>query len=521
MSKEAHARSITGAASVVGGATAFSRVLGYVRDAAIAYVFGAGVFSDAFFMAFRISNLLRRLLGEGALTSSFVPIFTEELGRRNGVEIKKLLSSVFTLFFVILVILAVAGVIFSSEIVRFLSPGFTEDPFKFNLTVRLTQFMFPYMVFVGLMAIAMGALNSVRHFAAPAISPVFFNLSIIAAIFLVAPFLDVPVYALAIGVLVGGFFQFAMQVPYLNKFGLTPRPSFFFNDAAIKKIFLLMGPAAFGLGVYQINSFVSLWFSSHLPEGSVSYLYFSSRLMELPIGVFGVAVATAALPSLSEHAAKKDWDGLKSSLSFALRIVNFVTIPATVGLIILSYPIIITLFMRGEFGEAAVSGTAVALYYYAIGLVPVSSARILTSVFYSIKDTTTPVWVAVISLFVNVFFCFILVGPLKHGGLALANSISAVVNAALLLIILRKRFGRFGGKDILTSAVKSLAASVVMGAVMFPVFFYTGLDVKHKWMNLIVVPIAVAAGIGVYVFASRIFKSKETAFLKDFLSKRG
>src|SRR4030066_544918 len=263
--RRAREERLTGAASVVGAATVLSRVLGYLRDAAIAYVFGAGMFADAFFVAFRISNLFRRLVGEGALTSIFIPIFTGEMNQRTRDNTRNLASSVFTLFFIILVAMAALGIIFSDGIVRFMSPGFADDPEKFATTVMLTKLMFPFMVFIGMMAIAMGVLNAYRHFSMPALAPVFFNISIIAAVFAVAPFLDSPVYALAIGVLVGGFLQFAIQVPVLKKYGMAPAPRFSFNDPAIKRIFLLMGPAVFGAGVYQLNIFVTLWFASSLP----------------------------------------------------------------------------------------------------------------------------------------------------------------------------------------------------------------------------------------------------------------
>ncbi|MBI5453945.1 MAG: murein biosynthesis integral membrane protein MurJ [Deltaproteobacteria bacterium] len=516
---QSHERKITGAASIVGGATVLSRILGYIRDAAVAYAFGAGLYADAFFMAFRISNLLRRLVGEGALTSTFIPIFTEEMGERSKESTRDLVSSVFTLFAIILIILTLLGVIFSREIVLLMSPGFATDALKFSITVDLTRLMFPYMVFIGLMAIAMGVLNSYRHFAAPAIAPVFFNIAIILCIFAVAPFLDTPVYALAIGVLLGGFLQMFLQVPYLKKYGMSPRPRFHFRDEAIKKIFILMGPAAFGMGVYQLNNFVILWFSSHLAEGSVSYLYYAGRLMELPLGVFGVAVSTAALPSLSEHVAKKDWEGFRSSLSFALRIVNFVTIPATVGLFVLSYPITEVLFRRGEFGAEASAGTAVALYYYALGLVPVSTSRILTSVFYSVKDTATPVWIAFFAFIANAVFCFILVGPMGHAGLALATSLSSAVNMVALLLVLKKRFGRFGGRLIFTSALKSSVASLIMGGAIYLIIFKADFDLMGVMMKAVLLSFCLVIGLVVYIGAARALSTPEMTFLKGILKK--
>ncbi|MEK7773489.1 MAG: murein biosynthesis integral membrane protein MurJ [Deltaproteobacteria bacterium] len=517
--KGSHERKITGAASIVGSATVLSRILGYVRDATVAYVFGAGMATDAFFMAFRIANLLRRLVGEGALTSSFVPIFTEEMNRRSKEETRRLAARLFTVFTLILLILTALGMIFSNDIVLLMSPGFARDPEKFSLTVKLTRLMFPYMVFIGLMAMAMGVLNSLRHFTAPALAPVFLNLGIIASIFVIAPFLQTPVYAIATGVLIGGAFQFLIQLPYLRKYGFLPFPSFNFSDPAIKKIFALMGPAAIGVGIYQIDIFVTMWFSSQLVEGSVSYLYYAGRLMELPLGIFGVAVSTAVLPSLSEQVSKKDWDGFRHSLSFAVRIVNFVNIPATVGLFVLSYPIVDILFRRGEFGSAAANGTAVVLYYYTIGLVPVSVSRILTAVFYSLKDTTTPLLIALVTLIFNVIFCFALVGPLSYGGLALATSLSSTINCILLLVVLKKRFGRFGGGLILGSALKSAAASVVMGILIYLVFHLIGFEGLSAAAKMVIMALALVVGIITYITSSRVLKTPELAFLKGFLKK--
>jgi putative peptidoglycan lipid II flippase len=291
---------IAGAASIVGSATMLSRVFGYVRDAVIAYYLGAGLAADAFFVAFRIANFLRRLVGEGALTPAFVPIFTEELNRRSPEDISKLVGKIFTLFFIILLVITGLGIYFSDYLVLLLSPGFAADPEKFSLTVDLTRWMFPYMLFIGLVAMSMGILNTLRHFAAPALSPVLFNISIIVSAVIFAPILEVPVYAVVIGVLLGGVLQLILQMPFLKSRGMLPMPNFRFNDPAIKRLFLLMGPATLGVGVYQLNIFVTTRFASTLAEGSVSYLYYASRLMELPLGVFAVAVSTAVLPSLSE-----------------------------------------------------------------------------------------------------------------------------------------------------------------------------------------------------------------------------
>jgi putative peptidoglycan lipid II flippase len=512
---------IAGAASVVGSATMASRVLGYARDAAIAYVFGAGMYSDAFFVAFRISNLLRRLLGEGALTSSFIPIFTEEYHLRSAEGSRALVSSVFTLFMFILTAVAIIGIIFSGPLVSLMSPGFTEDPYKFALTVKLTQLMFPYMVFIGLMALAMGVLNSLKHFAAPAIAPIFFNLSIIACLFIIAPALNQPVYALAIGVLIGGVLQFLLQLPFLKRYGMLPSLSFRFSDPGIGRIMKLMGPAAFGVGVYQLNIFVTLWFASRLAEGSVSYLYYAGRLMELPMGVFGVAITTALLPALSLHAAKKEWVEFKGSLSFVLRMLNFLMIPAAVGLFVLSLPIIELLFTRGSFGEEAARSSATALSYYSIGLVPISLSRVLTSAFYSLKDTATPVWVALGAFFCNAIACVLLVGPMGFGGLALATSIAGVLNMVILFVILSRRLGSFGGGAVLSAAIKNVIASGIMGAAIYLVLVNSGYASMSGLTRPLFVILLLIMGVVLYLVLARMLRLSELEFIKGFFKRGG
>jgi putative peptidoglycan lipid II flippase len=511
---------IARAASVVSASTLISRILGYVRDAVIAAFFGAGFHADSFFVAFRVSNLLRRLVGEGALTSSFVPVFTEELGRRSNEESRLLANRVFTLFFIILVVLALLGMLFSERLVMVLSPGFDAVPGKLPLTVSLTRLMFPYMVFIGLMAIAMGVLNSLRHFLAPAISPAILNVSIIVSVVIIAPFLDVPVYALAVGVLLGGVIQFVFQLPFLGRSGMTPGVALGFRDPAIKRIFLLMGPAVLGLGVYQLNNIIVLRFASRLSEGSVSYLYYASRLMELPLGVFAVAVSTAVLPSLSAYVVKRDFDSVKGSLSFALRTVNFVIIPAMVGMLVLSVPIIEVLFKRGEFGGAAVAGTSYALYFFALGLVPVASSRILVSVFYSLKDTLTPVIIALVSVFFNIIMCIVLVGPLKHGGLALATSLSSTLNFVCLLVVLRRRFGVLEGGVIVRSALRTTLASAIMGGCVFVMIYLTGWEGLVTGWKIVVIISAVSLGIIIYLLTSKALKVPEVLFISGFLGKK-
>ena len=511
---------ITRAASVVGLSTAASRVLGYVRDAVIAAFFGATLHADAFFVAYRVSNLLRRLVGEGALTSAVVPIFTEELGSRTKEEARALVGRLFTLFFIILLVLMVLGVLFSGPLIKLLAPGFTIDPAKFDLTVSLTQALFPYMVFIGLVAIAMGVLNSMRHFFAPAVSPVLFNLAIIVSALVVSPFLNEPVYALVAGVLLGGLLQLLFHLPYLSRVGMLPTMDFNFSDPALRKIFALMGPAVIGVGIYQLNILVTMRFASQLAEGSVAYLYYAGRLMELPLGVFAVAVSTAVLPSLSTYAAEKDFDSMRESVSFSLKAVNFVIIPATFGLIILSLPIIEVLFQRGEFGATAAEETAFALYFYAAGLVPVACSRVLVSVFYSLKDTKTPVRAGVVSFFVNLVMCLVLMGPLRHGGLALATTISATVNFLILAFILRGKLGGLGDASVGWSALKCTVSSLLMAAVVYALYAasdWSGYGIMGRAAFLAGY---IFAGIFVYSVSSKLLKVEEYGFLKGLLAEK-
>ncbi len=510
---------IAGAATRVSTLTMISRVFGYLRDAVIASFFGAGFYADSFFVAFRVSNLLRRLVGEGALTSSFIPIFKEELRIRTKEEARILASKVFTLFFIILFILTVVGILMSEPLIRLMAPGFTEDSEKFALTVNLTRFMFPYMIFIGMMAIAMGVLNSLKHFTGPAISPIFLNISISLATVFISPYLAEPVYALAMGVLVGGFLQFAIQLPYLRRFDMTPGVVFDFRDTAIRKIFLLMGPAALGVGVYQLNIFITLWFASTLADGSISYLYYASRLVELPLGIFGVALATAILPNLSEYASKKDYESFLSSLSYAIRMILLVVMPAAFGLLVLGYPIIDILFLRGEFGREAAQGTVIALYFYAIGVVPIATSRVLLSVYYSTKDTLTPALIALFSLVVNVILCVLLIGPLKHGGLALATSLSEITSFTLLMLILRRRYGAIGVRPILVTAGKALMASIVMtifvyGAIEFVVWDSRGVTFKAATLFSLIF-----SGAAVYFMICAALKMKEVSFLREICVK--
>ncbi|HEU19490.1 MAG TPA: murein biosynthesis integral membrane protein MurJ [Deltaproteobacteria bacterium] len=503
---------VTKAASVVGLATFLSRIFGYLRDVVIAAFFGAGAATDAFFVAFRIPNVLRRLFAEGSLTIAFIPIFTEYLKRKSRDDALELANIAFTLLSIILAVVSIIGVVFAPWVVRIIGWGFIETPDRFELTVNLTRLTFPYIFFISLVALCMGILNSLRHFAAPALAPLVLNLSMIAAVFLLRDFFDEPVTALAVGVLIGGILQLAMQLPFLKKMGVSIRANFHFNHPGIKRIGMLMGPAVFGAAVYQINVLVGTLLASFLAIGSVSYLYYADRLVQLPLGVFAVAIGTAALPSFSEHMANGQIEKLKETISFSLRLMLFVTIPSMVALIVLRVPIISVLFERGAFDAFRTAQTADALLWYSVGLWAFSLIRVIVPVFYSLQDTKTPVKVAVLALVVNVLAGLSLMFPMKHGGLALATSISSAVNVIVLSVTLRSKIGNFLDSAFYRSCagtvVSSLFMAVSMGGVNLIIPWSNDASFSERTFFLCA---AVMIGIVVFAASSFLFKNSEIA----------
>lgn len=457
---------VTKAAGVVGAATLLSRLFGFIRDVVIAWFFGAGLSSDAFFVAFRVPNLLRRLFAEGSLSIAFIPVFTEYLTVKGREEAFKLARAAIWLLSMILAIVAVFGILLSPLIVKIIAPGFIDSPEKFSLTVNLTRIMFPYIFFIGLVALSMGILNSLGHFAAPALSPVFLNIAMICSVFFISPHMTDPVTGLAIGVLIGGVLQLALQIPFLIKKGLYFWQRVKIFHPGLKKIGLLMLPTVFGAAVYQINILVGTLLASLLPEGSVSYLYYADRLVQFPLGIFAIAAATAILPSISRQAASRDLEAVKTTFSHAMNLVLFITIPSMVGLIILREPIVALLFKRGVFDSEATRLTAYALLYYGIGLWAFSGVRIVVSTFYALQDTKTPVRMAVISIIANIVLGIILMWPLAHGGLALATSLASMLNFGLLVRALRIKLGPLGLRSIAESACKSLLCAAIMGVII-------------------------------------------------------
>ncbi|SHJ61541.1 putative peptidoglycan lipid II flippase [Desulfatibacillum alkenivorans DSM 16219] len=514
---------MTKAAGIVGGATAISRVLGYVRDAVMAYFFGTSIALDAFLVAFRIPNLLRRLFAEGSLTIAFVPVFSEYLEKKGHEEAMRMAGAAFRVLALILAGLTVLGVIFAPQVVMVLAPGFAKNPDQFALTVLLTRITFPYIFFIGLVALCMGILNSMRHFAAPALAPIFLNIAMIACVYLFFSTFEPPVISLALGVIIGGALQLALQFPFMHKKGFRGWIKGPLSHPGIKRVAVLMGPAVLGAGVYQVYIIVGTILASMLPEGSVSYLYYADRLTQLPLGIFGISLATAALPSFSRQAANKDMEGLKDSFGYAIRIIMFVNLPATVGLIVLAQPIVGLLFERGAFGAEATLHTAHALIYFVLGLCAISGARIVVSMLYALQDTVTPVRVALLSLVAYLAFSMALMKPLLHGGLALAATLSSALSLALLTYHLRRKIGPLGGRKILKSVMGSLAASMGMGAAVYISAHFAGVlaqgQVGPAQLTLRTM-LCIGAGIVVYVGLASVFCKKEFQAMWSLVDKR-
>jgi putative peptidoglycan lipid II flippase len=453
-------RQVVGALGSIGTATLASRVLGFVRDMVVALAFGAGPVTDAFFVAFRIPNILRRLLAEGALSTAVIPVFTDYAVTRPREELVRMLRAVLAASLLVLLAITLVGVVAAPWIVAVIAPGFGAEPGQLALAVQLTRVMFPYLVLVGLSAFAMGVLNSQGRFFAAALGPAVLNVGMITAVLALASRLNPPVLSLAIGVLVGGVGQLAVQIPGLRAVGLLAPPSGELGHPALRKVARLLLPAVFGLAAVQVMVFVNTLLASLLPSGSISFLYYADRVMEFPLGVFGIALASASLPAMSRQAAAGDTRAVAGTVNFALRLAAYVSVPSTVGLVVLSVPITRVLFERGRFGADDTAATAVALVWYALGLVGFAGARITAQAFYAVAEPGTAVKLGVLSIVANLVAAVALMGPLGHAGLAAASSFGAYVNLAGLLWAARRRFGPLGGRALLRSIARTTLASV-------------------------------------------------------------
>lgn len=509
------------AAGIVGSATLVSRLMGYARDMVMSWAFGTGLAADAFYVAYRIPNLLRELLAEGSMSAAFIPVFTETLTKESKESARHLANAVFARLIVILAVLTLLGIIFAPFVVKAIAWGFKGDLDKYATTVMLTRIMFPYLLFIGLAALAMGMLNSLRSFLAPALSPVMLNVMTISSVLLSIWLLPNPIYGVAVGVVVGGLFQFLIQMPGLKKQGMMIRPEFQPSHPGVAKIGKLALPIMLSSSVTQVNIFVSTILASFLATGSITYLFYGMRFIHFPLGIFGIAIATAVLPTMSAQAARNETEAFRETLSLGLRLVFFIMFPAMAGLIALRVPIVNLLLEHGQFDRISTAGTAAAILYYSIGLWAFAGVRIVAQAFYSLQDTKTPVKIAALAMVTNILLSIILMGPLAHGGLALATSLAAMLNIGLLTWQLRKKIGRMDGRRIATSLLRIIPASVAMAAIGWwvsrnPVWELRG-NTLYK-SELLVGTMAVSALF--YVIMMWVLRSEELKFIWGMVKRK-
>jgi putative peptidoglycan lipid II flippase len=467
--------------------------------------------ADAFFVAFRIPNLLRRLFAEGSLTIAFIPVFTDYLATKSREDALDVARIVLTLLSVVLVLVTILGVLLSPWIVRLQAFGFGAGGPRYELTVLLTRITFPYILLVSVVAFFMGVLNSLRHFAAPAAAPIFLNVGIITAAYLISPLCEAPAVGLAVGVLIGGVLQVVIQIPPILRTGLRLVPRWEPGHPAVRRIGGLMLPAIFGSAVYLINQFIGTLLASFLPEGSVSWLYYADRLVEFPLGIFAIAISTAALPSLSSQAATRETERFADTLGHALRLVFFVTLPSMAGLMVLGDPIIRLFFERGAFDAESTLMTGRALFYYTGGLWAFSGIRVLVSGFYALQDTRTPVNIAVVAVLSNLAFSLALMGPLRHGGLALALSAASGLQFVLLFFFMGRKIPLGSLRPVLVSGAKSACAALVMAGAILLLrgLWLSAAPARGRMGTVLDLSGLIAAGVVVYFGLSAAMRSRE------------
>ena len=507
-------------ASVITPLTLLSRVTGYLRDRVIAATLGAGTRSDAFFVAFRIPNMLREIVGEGAMSSAFIPVYAEVSEGESEEKARAFVGRTLATFTLILAALTVAGILCSPLLVDLLARGFRQTPGKFDLTVTLNRWIFPYIFLVSLAAFCQAVLNARQRFAVAAAAPIFLNVAMIGGALVIAPRLAEPTYGLAAGVLLGGVLQILVQVPQLARLRAVGRPEFGWRDPAVRSVLLLMAPRLFAYGINTINTVISTRFAASLGNANVSHFYYANRLKELVLGGFAVSLATAILPLLSRQALAEDRGPFKANLAFALRLLVFVTIPATVGLIVLKTPIVRVLFEGGKFLAPDTGATAGALAALATGLLFFAAVRVVVPAFYALKDTRLPVVAALVDCAAFVLLCAALTRPLGLPGIGLAASAGAAVNLVVLLLVLRWREGRLHGREILVSLARVAAAAAVMGIALEGARRSLDLEDARGFPGALLVVAVILGGAVLYWAVARVVGAPEPAELAAVVRRR-
>jgi putative peptidoglycan lipid II flippase len=506
-------KQILKSASIITLVTLVSRVLGYVRDQRIALLLGTTPAADAYVLAYRIPNLFRRLVAEGSMTASFIPVFTGYMRERTKQEVWEFANRLFWTLAVVAAVITILGMVFSPSVVHL----FAGKNVAGAQAVELNRIIFPYLFFIALAALAMGILNCFDIFGLPAATPVFLNVAtIFFSVGVVWRHFKDPATALAVGVLVGGVLQFLIQVPLLVQKGMKFNFGISFSHPAIRDVARLMVPRLFGIGIGQINLLIDTRFAtaSMMPEGSLAALYLADRVMELVLGGYAIAVATAILPMMSHQAAANDYGALKKTLAFSVRIVAFITVPAALGLMILREPIIRVLFQHGQFVAASTRLTARALLYYSIGLPALASVKLIVPAFYSARDTKTPVIVAFISMVINIVLNIVFLQfffkRVQNGGPALATALACFFDFFALFIIFRLRYGSMGTLDILRSFSKISLCAGIMGVACWLGARYTEFTIHSSFLiQLLVFAGLIFGATALYLALAWIFRCHE------------
>jgi len=500
--------------------TFVSRIFGLLREWLRGYLLGTSGSSDAYTLAFMFPNLMRRLVGEGALMAAFIPVISDYLENEDKKELEDFVYSFFTLLVGILISIVVI-VLIAAPLLKYFLPEFVKTEGKIELTIFLTRLMFPYMLFISLAALSQAILNAYRVFVPSAMTPILLNISIITLGLLAGNRVRDPSIALGIGVIIGGMIQFFFQWPFLKHKGIRYRFRFNFQNRGVRKVFLLMLPGAVGAGVYQINALVSQIFAAFLEEGSVAALRFSLTLIELVLGIFIISLTTVILPALSEKSARGDMAGMKETLVFALRLVFLITLPATFGLMILRYPVITMLFRYGRFTEKSAEMVSYALLFHAPGLVGIGGTRVLVQMFYSMKDTKTPVYVAGVVMVINLLLCYFLSLQLRLGGIALAGTVSSTCNFFLLQLLLRKKVGKIADRTVLISFMKSLCAALCMvGVLWFLIEQFGSIMDSRRLYNAGITIGLIVIGAAFFILMSIILKNRDVIALKKIVREK-
>ena len=517
-------KQILKSASIITLVTIVSRILGYVRDQRIALLLGTTPAADAYVLAYRIPNLFRRLVAEGSMTASFIPVFSSYMREKSRKEVWEFANKLFWTLALVSAVITVLGMVFSPTVVRL----FAGRNIAGIQAVELNRIIFPYLFFVSLAALAMGILNCFNVFGLPAATPVFLNMATILFTFaIVRNYFRDAATSIAVGVLVGGVLQFLIQVPLLVRKGMNFNFGISFSHPAIRDVARLMIPRLFGIGIGQINLLIDTRFAtaSMMPEGSLAALYLADRVMELVLGGYAIAVATAILPMMSHQAAGKDYEALKKTLSFSVRIVAFITIPAALGLMILREPIIRVLFQHGQFVAESTRLTARALLYYSIGLPALASVKLIVPAFYSTRDTKTPVIIASISLVINIVLNIVFIQffykRVQNGGPALATALATFFDFFALFIIFRIRYGAMGTMDILRSFSKIFLCAGIMGVACWFGNYYTTFTIHSRFLVQLLVFAGLIVGATVlYLALAWIFRCHEIEEVYGIATRR-